>query len=331
MERRQRLEIIKGEKVSSALTDTRKTEAWLRYYDHIFKNMGAFIERMRIYNPKLEPVEEIKRLEKAREEAMRRYTAQRKKQESMKIPAWSAFSFDRSEYQSFHHFREAYFDKLSRFYEAIAEAACPTISGVTSTRFLIVEDIIEWPDDNDTEWNYDGRFYDVYGSYYSLMFDHWMRDHTHWYSVDALDLMWVISHYGFQFPAPPCDGTLYYEADLRLIVSAFINADDGTGVLLVDLLSHEQPVAGSAPGSFDNYETQLGQQVFTSTDFKSDGFLVTGSFEVEKDQTSVLWFGLATLVSAKGGFAGTNGWSYLMVAPPPGETQPGVKYTVVPR
>ena len=209
---------------------------------------------------------------------------------------------------------------------------CQTFRGVAQTRFSVVGTPIELPSDSDTEWGYDATLFDSpSGSYQSLMYKHWIRDKTHWYSVDTIDMMWVISHIGYEFPAPQCNGTMIYEANISMIVSAYISAE--TGLLSDELLVQEVAnVAAnpSAPATFETYGRSFGQLNFTSTDFRTLNAVVTGSFKVKSGKKSRVWFGISGICSALDGFAGTNGYCYLMVKPASGETQPGVKYTFVP-
>jgi hypothetical protein len=209
---------------------------------------------------------------------------------------------------------------------------CQTFRGVTQTRSAVVRSPLELPSDSDTEWGYDATPFDSpSGSYESLMYNHWIRDKTHWYSVDTIDMMWVLSHLGYEFPAPQCNGTMNYEANLSMIVSAYISAE--TGLLSEELLVQEVADAArnpSEPATFEAYGRSLGQLNFTSTDFRTLNAAVTGSFKVKSGKKSRVWFGISGICVALDGFAGTNGYCYLMVKPASGETQPGVKYTFVP-
>jgi len=209
---------------------------------------------------------------------------------------------------------------------------CQTFRGLAQTRFSIVGTPIELPSDSDTEWGYDATLFDPpSGSYQSLMYKHWIRDKTHWYSSDTIDMMWVISHLGYEFPAPQCNGTMSYEANLSMIVSAFISAE--WGLLSDELLVQEVADAAanpSAPATFESYGRSFGQLNFTSTDFRTLNAVITGSFKVESGKKSRVWFGISGICSALDGFAGTNGYCYLMVKPASGETQPGVKFAFVP-
>jgi hypothetical protein len=209
---------------------------------------------------------------------------------------------------------------------------CHTFRGVAQTRFSIVGTPIELPSDSDTDWEFDATLYDPPSrSYQSLMYKHWMQDKTHWYSFDTIDMMWVLSHLGYEFPAPECDGTMSYEANLSLIVSAFISAE--IGLLSDELLVQEIPDSGanpSAPGTFEAYSRSFGQLNFSSTDYKTLDAVITGSFKVHAGKKSRVWFGISGICTALEGYAGTNGYCYLMVKPATGESQPGVKYAFVP-
>ncbi len=58
-------------------------------------------------------------------------------------------------------------------------------------------------------------------------------------------------------------------------------------------------------------------------------YLIPYPNAVQAGKKSRIWLGVATLVVAEDGTAGTNGWCYLMmVAKPPGASVPGVKYTI---
>jgi hypothetical protein len=209
---------------------------------------------------------------------------------------------------------------------------CQTFRGVTQTRPAVVSTPLKLSSDSDTEWGYEATSFDSpSGSYQSMMYKHWMRDKTHWYSVDAIDMMWVLSHFGYEFPAPQCNGIMNYEANLSMIVSAYISAE--TGLLSDELLVQEVADASrmpSAPATFEAYSRSFGMLDFVSTDFRTLNAVVTGSFRVNSGKKSRVWFGVSGICVALDGFAGTNGYCYLMVKPASGETQPGVKYTFVP-
>ena len=209
---------------------------------------------------------------------------------------------------------------------------CQTMRGISQTRFSILGTPIELPSVSDTEWGYDATIYDSSsGSYQSLMYEHWIVDHTHFYSFDSFDMMWLISHLGYEFPAPQCNGTMNYEANLSMIVTASVSAE--SGLLSDELLLKEIPDAGanpSAPATFEAYSRSFGQLNFTSTGHRTLDAVATGSFKVAAGKKSRVWFGISGICTALEGYAGTNGNCYLMVKPASGETQPGVKYAFVP-
>lgn len=209
---------------------------------------------------------------------------------------------------------------------------CPVISGVSQARISTRGTPIDLPGDSDTEWGYDAALYDPpTGSYHSLMYKHWIRDKTHWYSADMVDMLWVLSHLGYEIPAPQCKGTIHYEANISVLVSAFTSAE--ISLLSDELLVQETPDAVAdnlPPRTYEAYKKSYGQLNFTSTEFKTLDASVTGSYRVKKGKKSRVWFGISGICSALDGFAGTNGYCYLMVKPVSGETKPGVKYAFVP-
>jgi hypothetical protein len=163
------------------------------------------------------------------------------------------------------------------------------------------------------------------------MFKHGINDVTHYLQVDVIDQFWVMHHTGYDFPAPRCNGTMNYEGNLQLYVSALDNAEAGS--LIEDVLLKEIPDIGAVPGApatYEGYDRLLGQLTFTSTGYKSLVIPVSGSFRVRAGNRSRVWFGVAGLCTALEGYVGTNGWAYLMIKNPPGESQPGIKYAFVP-
>lgn len=310
----------------SKLASLKRTECDCRMLLGMLQNADRFANRIKARDKNTDVEALIKKIEKRRDDAgdklEKAIIAAAKTTTNTAKPVRSLFRY--YEIDKFHA------SWLDRFPHTATEASdCSETTGIAQTRYLVPERYLELPDDNDTTWNYTTSFWDVPGSYFSLMYEHWMRDQTHWYSFDSIDLMWVISHYGFGFPKPECDGTLHYEANLQLITSARVEADTG-GLLLVDLMLHEQTTGGAAPATFETYQTRIGQQSFLSTKFQSDPYIVGGSMRVKAGVEGRLWFGLATLVSAKDGIAGTNGWSYLMVKPPINADVPGIRYRIVP-
>jgi hypothetical protein len=312
-------------KAPSRFSELKRAEARLRAYEQLFSNLKLTIETITTFTPEHAPSTLLGRLEKGRDAAYRKYMSERKKTASVQTPRFSAAGAQ-SEMREYRPYQNV--DAVLEWVRRMK--ACSAYDGVSRTRYLVPEVTIEAPSDDDTDWNYDAQFFDEpSGGYYSLMFNHWMRDHTHLWSWDDVDLMWMISHYGFEFPAPDCDGTLIYDAETSLVVSSFINADSA-GALVIDYLLHEQPTAGPPPGTMEDYGTQVGQQVFIATEFRNSQVAIAGEMRVKKGKKSRLWLGLASQCAAKGGIAGTNGPSYLMIGPPIGESQPGVRYRIIP-
>lgn len=311
-------------RVPSKLSALRRAEQNYSMFSDRINNFDSYSKKLTSYNPKISTANAYKSLEKKRAQIFAKYSDERKKTAQYLTAVPAADGIYR--YQDYARYAN-YSQRLAAIISALRKEECPTLEGVTKSRCLVPEVYIETKDDNDTESNYVGTFYDSPGGFLSFMFDHWLLDKTHWYSFDSLDLEWVISHYGFDFPAPECDGVCNYTADISLLVSAYINAES-SGLLLVDLLLEEQQIKGAAPDGYDGYSKHLLQQRFTSTNYKSEGLIVTGSFDVKAGEQSRLWFGISTLVSALEGQAGTNQWSYLMIKRPPGESQYGIKYQI---
>jgi hypothetical protein len=299
----------------SKLVGLKRAEASLSVYKDAFSNLKGFVDAVTDLTEEHAPAAVVNQLEKGRTAAYRKYIAECEKAAAIETPKPM---LQPERYQT----DLGGFNTIGKWIDVQ--------EGISRTRMLVPEVIIGRAGQNDTDRNYDATFYDPADmGFLSLMFRFWMRDYTHWYSVDEPDSVWVLSHYGFEFPAPDYDGWLIYDAETRLILSSYINADSA-GVLQVDYLAHEQPVGGAPPSTFESYGRHVGQRTFVTTGFANLSFSIQGKMRVEQGQRSRLWLGVATLASAKGGVAGTHGWSYLRVEPPTGESQAGVRYRIAP-